>query len=100
MTRAGRIVALMKENDMTQAALAETLGVWPNSVQNWVKGKVRPSDEHVRGMAEIFSVTPQYIDWGSADLPESKGFSETKYQALSARDKRIVDAMLEARYQK
>ena len=87
----------MKRNNLSQQQLSKVMGVWPSAVARWLSGDARPSDANIQAMAEIFGTTPQYIDWGSA---ESKGFSETKYQALSARDKRIVDAMLEALSQK
>ncbi len=78
---------------MTQKQLADSLGVWPNSVQNWVKGKVRPSDEHIEEMAKLFGVTPQFIDWGTDQLMDAKSLTEQKYQQLNAKDKKVIDTL-------
>lgn len=96
MDRATRIVALLQGNGMSQKQLADSLGVWPNSVQNWVKGKVRPSDEHIEAMAKLFGVTPQYIDWGTDQLMDSASLTEQKYQQLNAKDKRVIDTLFSA----
>jgi len=96
MDRATRIVALLQSNGMTQKQLADSLGVWPNSVQNWVKGKVRPSDEHIEAMAKLFGVTPQFIDWGTDQLMDPASLTEQKYQQLNAKDKRVIDTLFSA----
>lgn len=96
MNRKDRIVDLMQRNGVTQQQLSKAIGVWPSAVARWIKGEVRPSDEHIEAMAKLFGVTPQYIDWGTDQLMDSAGLTEQKYQQLNAKDKRVIDTLFSA----
>ncbi len=93
MDRKHRIIELMQRNGVTQQQLSKAMGVWPSAVARWLKGEVRPSDEHIEAMAKLFSVTPQYIDWGTDQLMDSASLTEQKYQQLNAKDKRVIDSL-------
>ena len=96
MDRKDRIVDLMQRNGVTQQQLYKAMGVWPSAVARWIKGEVRPSDEHIEGMAKLFGVTPQFIDWGTDQLMDGAGLTKTKYQQLNAKDKRVIDTLFSA----
>jgi len=86
----------MQRNGVTQQQLSKAIGVWPSAVARWIKGEVRPSDEHIEAMAKLFGVTPQFIDWGTDQLMDSAGLTEQKYQQLNAKDKRVIDTLFSA----
>ena len=96
MDRKDRIIELMRRNGVTQQQLSKAMGVWPSAVARWIKGEVRPSDDHIEAMAKLFSVTPQYIDWGTDQLMDRAGLTEQKYQQLNAKDKRVIDTLFQA----
>ena len=86
----------MRRNGVTQQQLSKEMGVWPSAVARWLKGEVRPSDKHIEAMANLFGVTPQYIDWGTDQLMDGAGLTEQKYQQLNAKDKRVIDTLFTA----
>ena len=66
MTFADRLIQLRKENKMTQAELADHLGISRSSESMYEKSGRRPSFELLDSMAEFFDVDVSYL-LGSSD---------------------------------
>ncbi len=52
---------LRESHLMTQAALAQKVGVQVTTVSNWERGEQRPQLSIMSRLAEIFGLTPQEI---------------------------------------
>ena len=58
----GNLIAqCRKEKDLTQAALAERLGVSKQSVSNWENDNIQPSIEMLVRLSHTFSVSTDYL---------------------------------------
>jgi transcriptional regulator with XRE-family HTH domain len=51
------LVKLRKQRDLTQGVLAKKLGVELNTVWKWENGKITPSVESVKKIADFFNIT-------------------------------------------
>lgn len=58
---AKRIKELMKEEQLTQSALAEKLGVKQNTISAWLLGKKEPSIHSLWLVADYFNVDIDYL---------------------------------------
>ena len=58
---ADRIKYLREQADMTQAELARQLGITRSSVNAWEMGISLPSTQYVVELAELFSVSTDYL---------------------------------------
>ncbi len=56
-----RIRGLMKENGLSQVALAKKIGVKQNTVSAWVLGKKEPCIENLWRLADYFGVSVDYL---------------------------------------
>ena len=56
-----RIRELMKENGLSQVALAKKIGVKQNTVSAWVLGKKEPCIENLWRLADYFGVSVDYL---------------------------------------
>lgn len=61
MTVSEKIYKLRKENNLSQEAFAEKLGVSRQSVSKWESGDVLPDSDKIILMSEIFGVTTDYL---------------------------------------
>ena len=62
-----RITMLRKELKLTQAQLAQKLGVGRTTVNGYEQGIIAPPPEKIKMMSEIFDVTTDYIIGKSDD---------------------------------
>lgn len=83
MTLPERLKELRKEKHMTQAQLANILGVAKGTVAMWEMGKRNPSLETLEQMSAVFERTVSYI-MGTSDDPSSPELSESAIQQLGA----------------
>ena len=58
---ASRIKELMKENSLTQVALAAATGLRQNTVSAWLLGKKEPSIRSLWLLADYFNVDIDYL---------------------------------------
>lgn len=58
---AARIKELMKENNLTQVALAEKVGIRQNTISAWLLGKKEPSIRSMWLLADYFNVDIDYL---------------------------------------
>ena len=56
-----RIKELMKEEQLTQVALANKIGLKQNTISAWLLGKKEPSIRSLWLLADYFNVTIDYI---------------------------------------
>lgn len=77
-----RIKQLRKENGMTQAALAEALGVTKGTVSTWETNSRTPSFEALNTMSDIFKRSFDYI-MGRSDDAAPRIRSDEKLKALT-----------------
>ncbi len=80
---ADKIKALREKRGMTQAELANRLGVTRSGVNAWEMGITVPSTQYVVGLARFFSVSTDYL----LDVPQSatvsvEGLSEKEIAAV------------------
>lgn len=59
-----RLEQLLIRRNVSQRQLAITIGVSPQSVQQWIKGSTKPGGERLEAVAEFFDVTPSYLLFG------------------------------------
>ena len=83
MTLPERLKELRKEKHMTQAQLANILGVAKGTVAMWEMGKRNPSLATLEQMSAVFERTVSYI-MGTSDDPSSQELSESAIQQLGA----------------
>ncbi len=58
---AARIKELMRENSLTQVALAEKVGIRQNTISAWLLGKKEPSIRSMWLLADYFNVDIDYL---------------------------------------
>lgn len=66
-----RILKLMEDNHITATALSKELGASTSVVQDWKKGKSRPTVNQVIALSNFFNVTTDYILLGKTNADES-----------------------------
>lgn len=71
MTFADKILALRKNNGMTQEELAEKLNVSRQAISRWEMGTAQPDVENVLQISKLFSVTTDYL------IDDSRNAEET-----------------------
>lgn len=49
------------ENNLTQVAFANTIGVKQSQVSEWMKGKAKPSYDTLKAMALAFNISADYF---------------------------------------
>lgn len=71
--RVDRLIALRKavKPKLSQAALAEALGVFQQDVSGWEVGDHVPGDENIVRLADYFDVTTDYL-LGKVDEPKQE----------------------------
>lgn len=83
-----RIQTLLDKKKMTQAMLADRMGVSQQVVSSWVNGKTKPNLEHIFLMADAFEVSPEYMligyNEGVADVGKATGLSQEAIDDLIA----------------
>lgn len=56
-----RLKELMKENSLTQQALADSLGVSQRAVSKWVNNQAEPTESAIVKCAKYFGVSADYL---------------------------------------
>lgn len=86
-----RINQLRKENNLSQEYIAERLGVSRQAVYKWEKEQTAPDTENLIKLAELFSVSVEYLATGKTEqpiviykAPEKKHFKIKKKHIISA----------------
>ncbi len=51
----------LKENNLTQSAFAQRVGVKQSQVSEWLKGKAKPGYDILRQMAIAFNISADYF---------------------------------------
>ena len=95
-TKADRIRELLDKHDMSVNKLAKEIGVAPNAVHQWLKQDVRPSQENMQAMADVFGVEPTWLDWGTTVLTDEADEHAKKYANLSERDQKVIDSVMDS----
>ena len=117
-TTAERIKQLRKKKGVSQAELAELIGVKTNTVSTWERGTRKPDFEALNLLSNYFEVSFEYI-LGSSDKEEARVVptqdeldelalsaladelydNVKKYCMLSNKSQKIIDALISATYQ-
>lgn len=80
-----RLKYLRKKNKMQQSELAKKLGVTIDSVSRWERGNRKPEMNNIRGLAEIFHTTADYLLGISDD--------EKNYSYMNRKEEEILYAL-------
>ena len=51
----------LTENNLTQTAFAQKIGIKPSQVSEWLSGKAKPGDDNLKQMVLVFGVTADYF---------------------------------------
>ena len=115
---AERIKQLRKKKGVSQAELAELIGVKTNTVSTWERGTRKPDFEALNLLSNYFEVSFEYI-LGSSDKEEARVVptqdeldelalsaladelydNVKKYCTLSNKSQKMIDALISATYQ-
>ena len=115
---AERIKQLRKKKGVSQAELAELIGVKTNTVSTWERGTRKPDFEALNLLSNYFEVSFEYI-LGSSDKEEARVVPTQdeldelalsaladelydhvkKYSMLSNKSQKMIDALINATYQ-
>ena len=96
-----RIILLMQENGITQAELADHLGVQRATLASWRNNKKRSYLKYIDSIAEYFGVTYDFILHGSQALdhnhltPDEKTII-SKYRSLSMEERSLLLKIINA----
>ena len=114
---AERIKQLRKKKGVSQAELAEQIGVKTNTVSTWERGTRKPDFEALNLLSNYFEVSFEYI-LGSSDKEEARVVPTQdeldelalsaladelydkvkKYSMLSNKSQKMIDALISATY--
>ena len=86
-----RISALRREMGLSQAQLAQRLGISPSAMGMYEQGRREPSMETVVAMAGVFGVTTDYLLTGKAADREQKELEAMLIHRLAAANRRLDD---------
>ncbi|MCL2696464.1 MAG: helix-turn-helix transcriptional regulator [Oscillospiraceae bacterium] len=64
-----KIFNLLKEKQLTQKNMAETIGVSTGNISDWKSGKAKPSITVIPKIADFFNVSIDYL-YGRTENPE------------------------------
>ena len=81
-----RIAALRRQAGMSQAKLAEALGVSPSAVGMYEQGRREPSADVLVALGKIFGVSVDYILTGAPSPQEEQRLQELLLDRISSAD--------------
>lgn len=99
MTQYEKLAALRKERGLSQINVAERLEVSRQSISRWESGKVQPSSENIRELAELYGVPTDYLLCEEKPLPEEavpEELAEEQRRWSIRRARRVLLAALAA----
>ena len=79
-----RIRVARKSRNITQAQLAETLGVGSSTIGMWENGQREPDLDTIEALADVFNVPISYLVSGGDDMKAPGSVSKSDYAALEA----------------
>lgn len=64
---AARLQTLRHAKRLSKSEVAKRVGVSPTCVWNWEEGNTEPRPENLTALSAVFSVTPDYLQYGRTD---------------------------------
>jgi transcriptional regulator with XRE-family HTH domain len=100
---ADRLKQLRKQRDLSQAQLAEAVGVHQNHIGRYERGESKPSADAVRRLADALGVSTDYLIEGTSDEAAKARFEDRdllrqfqEVERLPDSDKALVKSFLDA----
>lgn len=94
---------LRKQRDLSQAELAQRVGLHPNHIGRYERGESRASAQTLKRLADILGVSGDYLLEGSTDEAAKARFGDRELleqfhevQKLPDQDNALVKSFLEA----
>ena len=84
-----RIAALRRDAGMSQAQLANALGISPSAMGMYEQGRREPSIETLVAMAQLFQVSTDYLLTGNPASGEETALSQLLMDRIAAADQRL-----------
>lgn len=84
-----RIAALRRDAGMSQAQLANALGISPSAMGMYEQGRREPSIETLVAMAQIFQVSTDYLLTGTPVCGEEAALNQLLMDRIAAADQRL-----------
>ncbi len=84
-----RISALRREAGLSQAQLAQRLGISPSAMGMYEQGRREPSMDTVVAMARVFGVTTDYLLTGKAARQEQQELETMLLNRITAANRRL-----------
>ena len=85
-----RIAALRRSRGMSQAQLADQLGISPSAIGMYEQNRREPAVEIIVALAKIFRVSTDYLLTGDPTPQEAAGLNALLQQRLDAADRRLA----------
>lgn len=100
---ADRLKQLRKQRDLSQAQLAEAVGVHQNHIGRYERGESQPSADALRRLADALGVSTDYLIEGTSDEAAKARFEDRdllrqfqEVERLPDSDKALVKSFLDA----
>ena len=84
-----RIASLRRDVGMSQAQLANALGISPSAMGMYEQGRREPSIETLVAMAQIFQVSTDYLLTGNPVSGEEAAVNQLLMDRIAAADQRL-----------
>jgi transcriptional regulator with XRE-family HTH domain len=98
MSLSARLIALRKEKGFTQQSLADRVGLHVNQIKRYEAGTTQPSLDALRGLAQVFSVTTDFLLFEDAERGPDEAL-KLKFEALRQFDqdeRHIAEGVLDS----
>ena len=86
-----RLILSRKDAGISQTKLAREIGVTPQAVQNWEKGKSLPKRTRIEKIAKALSVTEEWLSIGSVGASTEEHNKYVSEKLSSALEKLSAD---------
>lgn len=100
---ADRLKTLRKQRDLSQAQLAQLVGVHQNHIGRYERGESKPSADALHRLADALGVSTDYLFEGSSDEAAKARFEDRdllrqfqEVERLPDEDKALVKSFLDA----
>ena len=87
--KGARIAALRRQAGMSQARLAELLGVSPSAVGMYEQGRREPSSDVLVALGKLFSVSVDYILTGAPSPQEEQRLQQLMMERIASADRML-----------
>ena len=84
-----RIAALRRDAGMSQAQLANALGISPSAMGMYEQGRREPAIETVVALSQIFQVSTDYLLTGNPVCAEEASLNQLLLDRIAAADQRL-----------